>query len=61
MGKSYPYYTYDQRKGHATFFCKILEVTILDLIAQGKYKIDQKDLDLEVTMNIILVDKKVGV
>lgn len=59
MGKSYAYYTYYQRKGHATSFCKALEVEIWDQITQGRYKIDQKDSDLKVTINIVSVDKEV--
>jgi len=33
------YCTYHQRKGHSINSCNALKVTILDLIAQGKYEI----------------------
>lgn len=41
MGMSNIYCTYHQRKGHAMNFCKTLEATISDFIAQGKYQIDE--------------------
>jgi len=61
MGISYGYYTYHQRKGHAKFFCKILEATILALIAQGKYQIDENASNPIHIVNIITVDKEVCV
>jgi len=47
MGTLNAYCTYLKRKFHSTSLCKELEATILDLIAQGRYEINQKDLDLE--------------
>lgn len=41
MGRSNAYCTYHQRNDHATNFCEELETTILDLIVEGKYRIDQ--------------------
>lgn len=56
----YDYYcTYHQRKGHATNFCKSLEVAILDLIAQGKYQIDGTASNPSHIVNTITVEKEV--
>jgi len=59
MGRFDAYCTYHQRKGHVTIFCKSLEKAILDLIAQGKYQIDDTTSNPSHTVNTITIDKEV--
>lgn len=59
MVKYEPFCIYYQQKYHVTIFCKALEASILELIAQGKYEIDQKDSDPVMIVNIVSVDKEV--
>jgi len=45
MGYFEAYYAYHKRRGNSTKFYKDLEVAILDLIAQRKFKISQNASD----------------
>ena len=59
MGCFDAYCTYHQRKGHATNFYKILEATILELVEQGRYKIDESLVKQGTTINVITIDKEI--
>lgn len=59
IGNSDSYCTYHQRRGHTINSCKALKETILNLVAQGKYKIKENTSDLDHIVNTILVDKEI--
>lgn len=53
------YCAYHQWKGHATNFCKALESTIINLVKQGRYKIDENLTKKGDTINVVTIGKEV--
>lgn len=59
MGKSKAYCTYHQWKGHSTKFGKQLEVSILDIIAKGKYHIEGTKTKQDPEVHMVSADKDI--
>lgn len=53
------YYGYHQCKGYATNFYKALEATIINIMEQGRYKIDENLAKRGGTINMVTIDKEV--
>ena len=53
------YYAYHKRKGNTTNFCKALKATIIDLMEQGRYNIDENLAKQGGLINVITLNKKV--
>lgn len=59
MGCFDAYCTYHQWKGHATNFCKTLEVAILELVEKGRYIVNEILTTQGPIINIISMEKEV--